>query len=169
MEGRIDFFVGPIGQTISSTDLAVEKLFDHRRIVVARTGHPLADATTLAALVDARWVRPALSRSSEADFEEMFEAAGLPRPRIVLHTRSALVTLLAVTNSDLLTILPQQWLEFPAALNQLVALNIVQPLVAPPICIVRRRDLPLTPLAEHFCDLMRRVAGHYARRHRRSP
>ena len=35
---------------------------------------------------------------------------------------------------------------------------------AAPICIVRRPDMPLTPMAEYLCDMMRRVGGHYAHR-----
>jgi hypothetical protein len=32
--------------------------------------------------------------------------------------------------------------------------------VAPPICIVQRTGLPLTPAADYFCDMMRRAALH---------
>ena len=103
-------------------------------------------------------------RSTEGDFDEIFARAGLAQPRIVLHARSALVTLIAVANSDMLTILPQQWLNFSGSSAVMAALPIDEVMMAAPISIVRRRDMPLTPMAEHLCDLMRRIATHYSYR-----
>jgi DNA-binding transcriptional LysR family regulator len=114
----------------------------------------------LADLAEAEWIRPTVSvHSSEVDFEGWFELRGLKRPNIALHTQSALVTLTAVASSDLLTILPQQWLEYPAMQSQIEAILVDDLPYQMPICIARRRDLPLTPMAEYFCDLVRR-AGH---------
>ncbi len=162
--GTVDFWVGPLDRAVAPPQFAVEKLFDNQRRVLARKGHPLAAARTLAALADARWVRPTLSlRNTEGDFDAEFEKLGLPPPNIVVHARSALVTVLTVANSDLLTILPQQWLE--ATVNQgfFEALDLDQPLISAPICIVRRHGLPLTPMAEHLCDQMRKAGLNYAR------
>lgn len=94
--------------------LLVERLFANRRLVVARHGHPLAHATTLAELVDAGWIRQTQSsRSTEGDFDQMFADAGLPAPRIAIHSRTALISIMTIVNSDLLTVLPQQWLDLP--------------------------------------------------------
>lgn len=165
LSGSIDFYVGPLEIQVASPQFAVEKLFDNRRMVLARKGHPLAATRSLHDLAEAGWVRPALSeRSADGDFEAMFKEHGVPSPHIVLHARSALITLLAVANSDLLTILPQQWLDFEPTANLFEALDLEETIMAAPICIVRRQDMPLTPLAERFCDLMRRAAQNYARR-----
>ena len=69
--------------------------------------------------------------------------------------------MLTVANSDLLTVLPQQWLDFPITAPLVQALD-VPAFSAAPICIVRRQDMPLTPLAEHLCDHLRRVGIQYA-------
>ena len=115
--------------------------------------------------MEADWVRPALSeRGTDGDFDLIFKEHGLPMPNVVLHARSALITLLAVANSDLLTILPQQWLDFQPTANLFDALDLQETLMVAPICIVRRQDMPLTPLAERFSDLMRRAAENYVRR-----
>ena len=162
LSGEIDFFVGPLDQMLSTTSLLVEKLFDNRRVVVARQDHPLAGATTLAELRGARWIRPSFStRYGEADFETMFERAGLPQPEIVMHTRSALATLLAVSHSDLLTVLPTQWLDFSHTAERVQAIALTEALHSAPVCIVRRGDMPLTPLAEHLCDLTRKAGLNY--------
>ncbi|WP_293882105.1 LysR substrate-binding domain-containing protein [Sphingomonas sp.] len=165
VSGRIDFYVGPLDRASSAPQFVVEQLFTNHRVVVARRGHPLRDAQTLAELVDAHWLRPTLSSHIvEGDFEEMFARAGLPRPAIVLQARSALITILALRDSDLLTVVPRQWLDV-----SMIA-DLIEPLTLPaiaaaPIAIVRRQDLPLTPIAEHLCDLMRRVGTHYGNTH----
>lgn len=165
LSGAVDFYVGPIDIAAASQQFTVEKLFDNRRLVLARKGHPLAAARLLSDLTESEWVRPVLSGSStEVDFDLLFEKQGYIPPKVALHARSAMVTLLVILNSDLLTILPEQWLDFPLLSNLITPLPLVEPLPGVAICIVRRRDMPLTPLAEAFCDLMRRAAENYVYR-----
>ncbi|HEX7782241.1 MAG TPA: LysR substrate-binding domain-containing protein [Sphingobium sp.] len=160
--GEIDFYVGPLDEESARTSLHVEKLFENERMVIARRGHPLDQATTLAELGGARWIRPSsATRSDEGGFEQIFASAGLPQPEIVMHSRSALMTLLAVVDSDLLTVLPSQWLEFGPTAGSLARIPLTQRFRAAPVCIVRRGDLPLTPLAERLCDIVRRAALNY--------
>ena len=163
--GRIDFYVGPLDQNRGAAQFAIEPLYRNVRQVVGRRGHPLAGARTLAELTDARWVRPTLSSSVvEADFDAMFVEAGLPRPTIVIHARSALITMQAVAGSDLLTVVPRQWSELPLLKAALAPLGL-PPLAAAPIAIVRRLDMPLTPIAEYLCDMIRRAGVQYAFAH----
>ena len=160
--GRLDFYVGPFDTGSTSSSYLVEKLFENQRRVVARRGHPLAKATSYAELTDAHWIRPAVAdRSTEGDFDLAFEGFGLPDPKIALQSRSALITMLTVANSDLLTVLPRQWLDSPLTASLIEALPLPS-FRAAPICIVRRHDMPLTPLAEHMCDMMRRTGTSYA-------
>ena len=160
--GRTDFYVGPFELGSTANTFIVEKLFDNQRRVVARRGHPLAKATSFAELADVQWIRPAVAeRLTEGDFAQALVELGLPNPRIALHSRSALITMLTVANTDLLTVLPQQWLDFSLTAPLVEALPLPA-FHAAPICIVRRHDMPLTPLAEHLCDLMRRAGTHYA-------
>jgi LysR family transcriptional regulator, regulator of abg operon len=164
LDGRTDFYVGPFDRSNLSAQFSVEQLFDNRRLIVARRGHPLSNATSIADLAEAGWIRPTLSaQTSEADFESYLREMGIDRPRIVMHTRSALATLVAVLNSDLLSILPQQWLEFGPTAQGLATFDVIGPMAAAPICIVRRSDLPLTPMAEHLSDLIRRAGKNYGR------
>lgn len=164
LQGEIDFYVGPFDQTSFIDPLSVEKIFDHRRVVVARRGHPLSNVTSISDLADARWIRPALSiRRSEADFYCILHESGISNPHIVMHTRSALATFISVINSDLLTVVPQQWLEFRPTADYLTMINLTDFAVAAPVCIVRRSDLPLTPMAEYLSDLIRREGANYGR------
>ena len=166
-DGRIDFYVGALEATSISPRLSVEQLFENQRVVVARKGHRLLDIADTGALHSAQWLRPALSsRSGEADFEDWLRSIGLTEPKIVMHTRSALQTVLAIATSDLLTVVPRQWLELPALVDSIEALRFVKPLTAAPVCLVRPSGIPLTPMAEHLCDLVRRLAANYQRRTR---
>jgi hypothetical protein len=49
------------------------------------------------------------------------------------------------------------------ATQHLVPFKILEPLPAPPICIVTRSRLPLTPAAQFMADLFRRAGLHYVR------
>lgn len=160
--GELDFFVGPIYNDVSTTSLVVEEIFENRRVIVARKGHPLSSAKTLEDLRGARWIRPTFSDSrDEADFDAMFERVGLPLPEIAMHSRSIMLTLLAIANSDLLTIVPVQWLESSFTSEPIQGLLPHESLQAAPVCIVRRGDLPLTPLAQALCDMTRKAGHNY--------
>jgi len=162
LSGEIDFFIGPVDQDVQVLATHVEKLFNNQRVVVAREGHPLSGAKTLAELAGAEWIKPTFAtRSGEADLDAMFERSGLPAPTIVLHARSALTTLLAVENSDLLTILPVQWLEISATSDGVQPLWLSDNLYSAPMCVVRRTDVPLTPAAESLWDLTVKAGLNY--------
>ena len=172
LDGRTDFYVGPLDPTASASKVAIDKLFENRRWVVGRRGHALAGATSLAELADARWVSPVLSTrhsdvamtSSDIDLDAVFARSGLPSPKVIVHARSALIILLAIADSDLLTILPHQWLDFPATADRVVAFTGITDMPAPAICIARRLDVPLTPMAEYLYDLVGRAAAAYSTR-----
>lgn len=165
LNGRIDFFVGPLDDGSVSPQFAVEKLFDNYRKVVGRHGHGYGRCK-LSDLTGARWIRPAISETkTEGDFDVIFERLGLPKPNIVLHAKSALITLVTAGQSDLLTILPQQWIDFPLSAGVIEPVDVEEgPFVAAPMCIARRQGLPLTPIAEYLCDLVRRSGEHYQQR-----
>jgi len=166
ISGEIDFFVGPLYEMPRLKQLMVETLFENRRVICARKGHPLLSATSLAELGSARWIRSSMSeRPDESDLEALFERAGLPAPEIVVQTRSATMTLLTLVNSDLLTIMPTQCLDFASTAERIGTVKLEGPLPGAPICMVRRGDLPLTPLAERFWDMIYKAGLNYAREH----
>jgi LysR family transcriptional regulator, regulator of abg operon len=169
-DGQLDFYVGALDAAAARPSLTVEKLFENSRFIIARKGHRLMQAKSLEELTTAEWVRPSLSpRSTEAEFEEVFTSLNLPAPRIVVHSRSALQIVLAVASSDLLTVGPRQWTEFPMFADRLQPLALANPLAAVPVCLVSRNSVPLTPMAEHLSDLFRRAAVDYEARQTRHP
>ncbi|WP_176596372.1 MULTISPECIES: LysR substrate-binding domain-containing protein [Sphingobium] len=166
LSGEVDFFVGPVHNFPVKTPLVFEKLFDNRFDVIGRRGHPLAGARTLQELQGARWIRPLFAdHQRRPEFEALFSQAGLPLPEVSVHMHSVMMTLLAVTSSDLLALLPVQWLESAFCRDQVVAFPLAETLRAGPVYIVRRGDLPLTPLAERLCDVTLKAGLNYALKH----
>lgn len=167
LSGEIDFYVGPLSERPFNTLLAVEPLFENHRVIVARKGHPLLSATSLEELQSAKWVRGSLSESpDESDLEGLFARSGLAPPEIVMQTRSAILSLMTVINSDLLSLTPIQCLQFAAISEWIDTVKLEKMLPGAPICVVRRNDVPLTPLAETLWNMICKIGSNYDRRQR---
>ncbi len=160
-DGTIDCYVGPATGDLGG-DLQAETLFDSHRVVVGRRGHPRAHARSLRELADAEWVATSVTHRTDEELAPLFAAHGLPAPRVVVQGRSALTFLFSVAFSDLLMVLPVQWTQAPLFREALQRIDVAEHLASPPICIVRRAGLPLTPAADYFCDMIRRAAPHAA-------
>lgn len=168
-DGSLDFYIGPPPAATGSAGLVVEHLFDNSRVIVARFDHPLKGARRLADLVQAEWITTSITTRAEDELAPLFAQNGLPPPRLVMQTHSALGFIAALTSSDLLMMLPVQWMRFPLTRDALVSIDVTEPLPAPPICVVHRAGLPLTPAGEFFCDLIRRAAAPYQRAAAKAP
>jgi DNA-binding transcriptional LysR family regulator len=154
-DGSIDFYVGPEPERSLPGGLTQQKLFDNTRTVLARRGHPLAGAKSLRELADAEWASTSITHRAEEELSELFSSHGLPPPRLALQSQSALTLIICLANSDLLTMVPKQWTRFPIIEGTLVPIAVREKLPAPPIVVVCRAGLPLTPAAEALLDLMR--------------
>lgn len=157
--GTLDLYIGPIHGDLSS-DLTSEKLFDNTRVVVGRKGHPMAGAKSLRELAGAEWATTSITHNAEDELSPIFERHGLPRPKLVVQGHSALTFFFTVVNSDILMMLPIQWSQVPPFRDFLQRIDVAEALQAPPICIIQRTGLPLTPAAEYFCDMIRRASLH---------
>ena len=159
--GEVDFYIGAAPEGGAAPDLQLVKLFDNTRVVLARKGHPLSHARSLAELADAQWIGTLITTLAETEVGAVFARFSLPAPRIALFAESALTWITAVTSTDMLVISPVQWVESPLISHSIAAIRIREVLVAPSIVLVRRGAIPATPAAEYLCDLMRRPASRY--------
>jgi LysR family transcriptional regulator, regulator of abg operon len=156
-DGSIDLYVGPPPERRMAPELIVEKLFDNERTIFCRKGHPLAGAISLRDLASAEWLTTSITYNAQEELGALFVRHRLPMPRLALRSQSALTMMVALANSDLLAMVPKQWATFPFIADSLVTINIREPLVqAPPIVMIKRSGLPLTPAAEFLADLVRR-------------
>lgn len=158
-DGSIDAYIGPAPSDVGP-EFDVEKLFDNTRVILCRNGHALAHAQSLRDLVDAEWITTSITHKAEEELGPLFAQHGLPAPKLAMQAHSALTFLVSLAYSDLLMMLPIQWTQFPPWRDTLVAIHVKEPLPAPPVCIVKRTGLPLTPVAEYFCDMVRRASHH---------
>lgn len=157
-DGSIDFYVGPMAARNLGSGIKIEALFDNYRVVLGRKDHPLGAVTSLEGLTTADWVMTSAIAGGDIDLRPIFEERGLPPPVVAVRTQTALSTITVVASSDLITILPRQWLSFARLTGLLAPIDIAERLFAPEICIVSRAMLPLTPAAQHLSDLFHRAA-----------
>ncbi len=152
----MDFYLGASPRTEPASGLTATTLFQNTRTVIGRKGHPLAGAKSIKDLAQAEWATTTLDFNAAIDLNELFARHKMPPPVILLQANSALSVIVALSSCDLLAILPAQWNEFPLTRNVLQVINIKEKLPAPDIVMIRRPDLPLTPAADYFCDLLKR-------------
>jgi len=158
-DGSVDFYVGP-APTDAPSDLLVEKLCDNTRIIVGRKGHPLGAATSLHELTRAEWITTSITHKAEEELGPLFAQHGLPPPKLVMQAHSTLTFLTSVASSDLLMMLPVQWTQSPLLRDAVQRIPVREALPAPPVSLVRRVGLTLTPAAEYFGDMLRRGVAH---------
>jgi DNA-binding transcriptional LysR family regulator len=157
-EGVVDFYLGAAPRAMPAPGLAMRKLFDNRRAVVCRKGHPLAAVRSLKALQHANWAITGVDYNVEDDIARLFESHHLSPPNVVLQASSAMSIMVSLAHSDLLAMLPVQWEEFPMTRDALQVIRIRESLPAPAIVLVQRPDFPLTPAAEYLSDVMQRFS-----------
>jgi LysR family transcriptional regulator, regulator of abg operon len=154
--GNVDFYVGPRPGRSLTSDLIEEKLADNTRTILGRKGHPLGKARSLRDLIDAEWATTSITLEAEDELGELFTGYQLPKPRLALRSQSALTLIVSLANTDLLAMVPVQWTAFDVTARALAPILVKEKLSAPPLVMIRRGGLPLTPAAEYFVDLMRR-------------
>lgn len=156
-DGSVDFYVGPDPGPKFSADLTREVMLENRRTVLCRTGHPLTAKRSLADLAGADWVTTSITADAEDEIGALFVRYGLPPPRLAVRSQSALTLMMCLSHSDMLAMAPVQWSEAAKSWAALATIDVVEELAAPPIIIVRRTDLPLTPASSYLLDLVHRI------------
>lgn len=156
--GIVDFYIGPKSEGSLPPDLAQQELFVNERTVLCRKGHPLSTANSLKELIDSDWATTSITLRAEDELKEIFQVNGLAPPKLVLRSQSALTLIVSVAYSDILAMVPKQWMEFAPTANVLTTIRVSEKLPAPPIVLVKRCSVPLTPAATYFSELMQRIS-----------
>lgn len=152
--GEMDFYVGPVTDRVLPKGLEKERLCTNTLLIFCRRGHPLRHAKSLAELTEALWVDTAVSEIAGAALAPLFQKYGLPAPPVGLRGQSSLTVMIAASNTDLLAMLPQQFLTLPGTQAMLDTISVRETLTSPVIYTVRRAQSILTPAAQYFHDLM---------------
>lgn len=156
-EGRLDFILGS-AEAGGDDGLTKERWMVTELAVVARKGHPLAGASSMADLVDAEWVVGIPAGMPQAEIEPIFAAAGLPRPRIGVQRDSLNVVHLLAT-SDRVALVAKDSVDLYCTAGIVQILPITEEIPAVPLYLitVSGRDLtiPAKSLASEFKELIR--------------
>ncbi len=155
-DGSIDFYIGPEPGRPVPSELVQEVLFTNTRTVLGRRGHPLSGAASLAELVDAEWATTSITLQADEEMGELFRRHGLGAPRLALQSQSALTLMVSLACTDLLAMVPVQWMDFAPAAGALRAIEVREVLPAADVVLIRRAALPLTPAATYLVDMLRR-------------
>lgn len=154
--GGMDFYMGvDPGQRVSS-ELTREVVSPNRRTVLCRAGHPLAKATSLAQLTGASWASTSITMADQDEVGAVFIRYGLPAPKLMLRSQSALTMMTCLLSTDLLAMAPVQWNEFALVHGTLATIKVKEELAALPMVVIKRSDVMLTPAANYLLDLLRR-------------
>ena len=140
-------------------------LFVQERVVVARKGHPLTKARSLADLEHASW----LTFEPRALLERDLVAHGLAKPNPVIQCESHSGFLSLLESSDMVGILPRNVLSKPSVMGDgLRALDLVEKLPSLTVGLFLRAGAPLTPAAAALARVMTAAGRKLARRNRPS-
>lgn len=158
-DGTLDFALTAAHRHDIDQDLECEPVGASEVVLVARAGHPLAQARRLAQLADAEWVFSSAPRGPGAMIQEAFDGHGLSSPRIGMVCESFLALPGLVAHSDWLTTMPRALFERNAFRDALVCVDVAERLPALTIFLMRRHDVPLTPAAEVLIGWVRHHAS----------
>lgn len=162
-EGKVDFAIGPAPPSVQGPDIQAERLISTDMVVVARTGHPLAQCRDLAILARCEWVVGARQAEIDSALEQAFAAHGLAPPTFPVQRDSFNALLHLLLQSDLLAAASKPTVDPFVALGMLV--YVPAPLKLPPMvqCLITATSRPLSAPALALSEEFRRAS----RAHRR--
>lgn len=140
-------------------DCRAEALYLNEAVIIARRDHPLAGARRLALLAEAEWIRTGSPGNTSA-LPDVFRAAGLPPPRYRVDCASFLAVPELVGRSDLLAVVPWQIAAREELAGRIRRVPVRETMPAREISLLQRADVPPTPIAREFSDILRELARH---------
>ncbi len=159
-DSQLDFAICPLPAEQLGSQLSSRTLMRSRLVLVARRGHPMADATDLKALMASDFIVGGPAGSPGAGIYSAFEQAGLGRPRVTLRTEGLIDTVAMVVASDCLALLPETVLQTGLLRESLTPLPICQALPVYSVALFVRAEIALTPAAAALVAQFEREA-HY--------
>lgn len=157
-DGSIDFVVSHVLPDMLGDDLISLPLFSTDFVVMARAGHPLANARQLADLTEAHWSTTVPSGGFQHSvMGAMFEREGLPLPRRIIQCSSFAIALGLVSGTDTLVLFSRLLAQRIASYG-LQQIPLETPLPALEMSIIMRKNILLTPVAQHFMSCLQAAA-----------
>lgn len=168
-DGRLDFALCPLSPDVVDADIEIDRLYRSAPAVLARAGHPKANATSIDELAACEWVgfkREGIAGLAANRLVNMFAERGLGVPKIVITAETLLESLYFVSETDYLTMDPGVLADFKLFSGSLIRIPIRESFSPRDVCLIRRSASPLTTSAQllatmlaSFARLRRGVTG----------
>jgi LysR family transcriptional regulator of abg operon len=159
--GTLDFAVVPRPDENLGQEFLVETLLHNNRAPICRKSHPLAAAGSLAELTSAQWLVTSMDPDPQAAFDAIFLDHGLTPPTRILYCEMTIALIESLIHRDAICWLPRAWLEAEILKPWLTEIPIKEPPAkGQDICLVQRRNFPLTPAADCLATLIQRQCAY---------
>jgi DNA-binding transcriptional LysR family regulator len=142
--------------------LAFRPLFRHDFVVVARRGHPLEKADSLAQLAEANWVS-LLPAAAGGPLDRVFSQARLSVPQQVIQCESYNTAIGLIAKTDMLGFLSRQALGESILRDFLEEIPVTEPMPSFIVGMFTRADTPLTQVAGAMANAITAAARAQAR------
>jgi LysR family transcriptional regulator, regulator of abg operon len=144
--------------------LAFRPLLRNDFVVVARKGHPLEKARSLAQLVEASWISLLPIDAPDGPFASAFSATGLSAPKQVIQCESYSTAIGLIAKSDMIGFLTHQSLSDSILGDFLAEIPVAEPLPSFSVGMFTRTGTPLTQIAAAMAKAVISVAHSRASR-----
>jgi LysR family transcriptional regulator, regulator of abg operon len=158
-ERQLDFAVCWSSES-DTQEFTSTRLIQCEFMLLARDGHPLLGARSLAELKDAHFVLAPFRSRSDAGVGALFEREGLPPPKAYVRTDSLIDILLFLPESDLVALVPVVVEGTPLVRNGLRRIRIKEDLGTYRVNMLLKRDALLTEQAAALVALVDRHASY---------
>jgi LysR family transcriptional regulator of abg operon len=162
-EGEPDFAVMSLPAERLGAEFSARSIFATNVAVVVRAGHPLAQATSLAATRDADWLLPSLESSVTRGLQRAFRQARLGTPRCLVTCQTLTGFELLARHSDLVAAVPVEVYEARAATSDLVRVPLADTIEGPRVAVLRWADSRPTPASADLEEAFVAAAYQMAR------
>ena len=158
--GELDVVIGRILDAESAAELNFEPLTDEPHSLIARAGHPLAEATdlTLQMLARQSWILPPGGSILRDRLTALFLSQGLDLPAETVETLALPVVTALLLGSDMVVALPQELVQHELDGGRLTVLPYALGLRMDVYGIVTRKNHQLSPGGEAMLSSLRAVA-----------
>ncbi|WP_345246641.1 LysR substrate-binding domain-containing protein [Pigmentiphaga soli] len=160
--GELDFGIlrHPSGTAGFSEDIAAERLYDERPLVICAAGNAELPRgpVSLARLMDHGWVLPSPGSTSRTVLERFLAQQGLPPIQPVIETRSFDSNLALVADTRFITIVPESAARRYAALGVVRVVNARPVLPGSPVMLVGHPAAAEDPVLASFRRMVRAAA-----------
>ena len=145
LRGDFDLVVGRLPDQSDSQELNIE-LFDsdEQMRVIARAGHPLAGASTLALadLAELTWILHPIGSPMRRRVENALQAAGMVQSLDIVETASILATTAMLEASDMIAVVPNDVAEHYARYAMVAILPVELPISMVNLGLLTLRSRP---------------------------